>query len=54
MINKKVIKEATRRLVEGFHPQRIILFGSYARGTADKRSDVDLLVICLSKRIEKR
>ncbi|MCC7292906.1 MAG: nucleotidyltransferase domain-containing protein [Phycisphaerales bacterium] len=28
-----------------FHPQRIILFGSYARGDATVDSDVDLLVI---------
>lgn len=54
MINKKVIKEAARRLVEGFHPQRIILFGSYARGTADKHSDVDLLVICPFKKDRKK
>lgn len=54
MINKKVIKEATRRLVEGFHPQSIILFGSYARGTADKHSDVDLLVICPLKNDRKK
>jgi uncharacterized protein len=36
---------AVHRLVERFHPERIILFGSQARGTADERSDVDLLVI---------
>ncbi len=36
---------AVERLVVQFHPQRIILFGSQARGTADKHSDVDLLVI---------
>ncbi len=46
MISKETINEATRRLAEGFHPQRIILFGSHARGTADNKSDVDLLVIC--------
>jgi predicted nucleotidyltransferase len=45
MISKKIINEATRRLVEKFHPERIILFGSQARGTSDKRSDIDLLVI---------
>jgi len=44
-IDRKTLREATRRLVEGFAPQRIILFGSQARGTADARSDVDLLVI---------
>jgi len=45
MISKKILKEATKRIAEQFHPQRIILFGSYARGTADAKSDVDLLVI---------
>lgn len=45
MIAREIIDEATRRLVERFHPQRIILFGSQARGTADDRSDADFLVI---------
>ena len=45
MINNKVLDEAVRRLVDKFHPEKIILFGSQARGTADNRSDVDLLVI---------
>jgi predicted nucleotidyltransferase len=44
-IDRKTLQEATRRLVRGFAPQRIILFGSQARGTANARSDVDLLVI---------
>ncbi len=46
MVSEEVLKEVTRRLVEGFHPDKIILFGSQARGTADERSDVDILVIC--------
>jgi predicted nucleotidyltransferase len=46
MINNKLLQEATDRLVSNFHPQMIFLFGSQARGTADSRSDVDLLVIC--------
>jgi predicted nucleotidyltransferase len=45
VISEKTIQEAASRLVEKFHPERIILFGSYARGTADERSDVDLLII---------
>ena len=34
-----------RRIVERFHPDRVILFGSHARGTAGPDSDVDLLVV---------
>jgi len=45
MVSAQVLDEAVQRLVARFHPQRIILFGSQARGTADARSDVDLLVI---------
>jgi predicted nucleotidyltransferase len=34
-----------RRIVEEFDPERIILFGSHARGAAGPESDVDLLVV---------
>ena len=33
------------RIVEHFHPDRIVLFGSHARGDQTTDSDVDLLVI---------
>lgn len=33
------------KIVEAIHPKKIILFGSWARGEADKDSDIDLLVI---------
>ncbi len=46
MISDSTIKSITRRLVKRFHPERIILFGSQARGTADEHSDVDILVVC--------
>ena len=46
MISDELIGKVKERLVEGFHPNRIILFGSQARGTADERSDVDILVVC--------
>ena len=39
------IDEMIRRIVERFHPEQIILFGSYARGQAGPDSDVDLLVV---------
>ena len=31
--------------LQSYHPQRIILFGSVARGEADADSDLDVLVI---------
>ncbi len=46
MITEEILNQAKDRLVTRFHPQRIILFGSQARGTADKHSDVDILVVC--------
>ena len=39
------IPEITRRIVETSHPEKIILFGSYARGNFGADSDLDLLVI---------
>ena len=45
MVNEDLLKEAARRLVDSFKPDKIIVFGSQATGTADDRSDVDLLVI---------
>lgn len=33
------------RIVKRFHPLRIVLFGSHARGEAHDGSDVDLLVV---------
>ena len=42
---QKKIEEMVRRIVEQFHPEQVILFGSYARGQAGPDSDVDLLVV---------
>jgi len=35
----------TRRIVEAFAPEKIILFGSYAYGQPEFHSDIDLLVV---------
>jgi predicted nucleotidyltransferase len=40
-----IIDEMVLRIVERFDPERIILFGSAARGNAGPDSDVDLLVV---------
>jgi predicted nucleotidyltransferase len=42
---RKEIRQMVRRIVSQFQPDRIILFGSHARGTAGPDSDVDLLVV---------
>lgn len=40
----RVIRRFARQVVERFHPDRIILFGSHAYGTPHVDSDVDILV----------
>ena len=39
------IEAAVRRIVRRFHPEKIILFGSRARGDPRPDSDADLLVV---------
>jgi predicted nucleotidyltransferase len=39
------IRRFARRIAERFHPDKIILFGSYAYGQPHEESDVDLMVI---------
>jgi predicted nucleotidyltransferase len=41
----RAITRMTRRLAKQFQPERIILFGSHARGDAGPDSDIDLLVV---------
>jgi len=43
--NQSMLDEIVQRIVDGFNPQRIILFGSWARRSAGPDSDVDLLVV---------
>ena len=42
---ERVIEQMVLRIVDRFDPERIILFGSAARGDAGPDSDVDLLVV---------
>src|SRR5215471_9003323 len=44
-IPMRVIRRYARAIAEEFHPDKIILFGSYADGTPHDDSDVDLLVV---------
>ena len=34
-----------KRLIQQVQPEKVVLFGSYANGTATPESDIDLLVI---------
>jgi uncharacterized protein len=45
MITEEQIQAIVRRIMDGYQPDRIILFGSYAYGTPTEDSDLDLLVI---------
>jgi len=45
MIPETTIQEAVRILKEAGRPSRIILFGSYGRGSPGQDSDLDFLVI---------
>ena len=45
MVERSAIDEMANRIAERFRPERIILFGSYARGDANEASDVDFLVV---------
>ena len=54
--NTAAIAHMVNRIVEQFDPEQIILFGSYARGSANPDSDVDLLVVMkdvISKRAKQ-
>jgi uncharacterized protein len=44
-VDQKTLDDIIRRIVEVAHPEKIILFGSAARGEMGPNSDVDLLVI---------
>lgn len=39
------IKRITDQVIKNYQPQKIILFGSAARGDFDENSDVDMLIV---------
>lgn len=44
MVKRKDIERLGVEIGNQFHPRRVILFGSYARGAATEDSDVDIFV----------
>jgi uncharacterized protein len=43
--DREVLRAAVERIVAGFEPRRILLFGSRAWGSPDADSDYDLVVL---------
>ncbi len=44
-VTPDLIKAVRDRIVQNLHPEKIVLFGSYANSTAIEGSDIDLLVV---------
>jgi len=43
--------EHTLKLLKKYKPEKIILFGSHARGSSDPYSDIDLVIIKKTKKL---
>jgi uncharacterized protein len=52
MINYNYIDQLLEALKQA-DPYRVVLFGSYAKGTADENSDIDMVVILDSNDVSK-
>jgi predicted nucleotidyltransferase len=50
------VRQAVDTLVAFCNPERIILYGSHAKGSAGPSSDIDLIVVCGAQgsRLERR
>lgn len=44
MTQAALLEHVTKTIVERFHPKRIVVFGSHARGEARLDSDLDLFI----------
>lgn len=49
-IIQKEIKKITNLIVKNYQPEKIILFGSAARGEYDENSDLDFFIVKKSKK----
>ena len=45
MISKTKISDIVNKIAKNYDPDKIILFGSYANGTANEDSDLDFIII---------
>lgn len=44
-VTPKIIDEMVKIIVEAAHPEKVILFGSWARGDNRKDSDIDFIIV---------
>ena len=44
-VDEQLLRDIVQRILGVTQPDKIILFGSYARGDADEESDIDILII---------
>ncbi|NJL47983.1 MAG: hypothetical protein HC929_11465 [Leptolyngbyaceae cyanobacterium SM2_5_2] len=51
MLTQATIQQIADRIVDRRPTEKIILFGSYARGEAHPYSDLDILVISKARRL---
>lgn len=54
MISQNQIQEIQELIIKEYQPKKIILFGSYARGTAKENSDLDLLIVADTEKEKPR
>src|SRR5947199_7104965 len=53
VVTEALLADMAQRIVEALHPEKVILFGSYAYGTPHEDSDIDLFVIMKPKYAEE-
>jgi|SRR5580698_3486468 predicted nucleotidyltransferase len=51
MVSQDQIQQLVKEIAEGYQPEKIYLFGSYANGTPNYDSDIDLFIV---KKTDKR
>lgn len=44
-VDERFLSEVTRRILEVATPEKVVLFGSFARGDSHAGSDLDLLIV---------
>jgi predicted nucleotidyltransferase len=54
MNSDPVVKRVVKIIAEAIHPQKIILFGSRAKGTARPDSDLDLVIIYAGEKSKRQ